>query len=163
MVEISVRPAAAEDAVGIARVHIQAWREAYAAHVSAEYLASLDEGARVERWREIIASGDTDAFVAEADGVIVGWASAGAGRHMDAPLDRELEGIYITAQMYGSGAGQQLLDASIGESAAYLWVLDGNARAEAFYARNGFRRDGATQNHTLGDATVRIIRMLRLA
>ena len=37
------------------------------------------------------------------------------------------------------------LTAAIGNSAAYLCVLDGNRRATAFYERQGFRFDGGTK------------------
>ncbi len=34
------------------------------------------------------------------------------------------------------------MEQAIGDRAAYLWVLDGNARATAFYRRHGFADDG---------------------
>ncbi|MGO4299929.1 hypothetical protein [Leifsonia sp. RAF41] len=40
-------------------------------------------------------------------------------------------------------------------------MMDGNGRAEAFYRRNGFTRDGATATHPAGDATVTAVRMTR--
>ncbi len=43
-----------------------------------------------------------------------------------------------------TGAGQLLLDAAIGAGDAYLWMMDDNPRAEAFYLRNGFVRDGSS-------------------
>jgi L-amino acid N-acyltransferase YncA len=127
----------------------------------AEFLASLDVEPRAEGWARIVERGETDVFVAERDGTIVGWATAGRGRDDDAPRDRELEGIYLLASAYGSGAGQQLLDAAVGDAPAYLWVMDGNGRAEAFYRRNGFTRDGATMTHPAGDATILAVRLTR--
>lgn len=43
---------------------------------------------------------------------------------------------------HGSGLGQALLDTAIGTEPAYLWIMAGNPRAEAFYRRNGFVPDG---------------------
>lgn len=94
-------------------------------------------------------------------GGIVAWASGGPGRDDDAPVDRELEGIYSPARVHGSGVGQLLLDAVIADSPAYLWVLDGNARAEAFYRRNGFRRDGAEHEHAVAGIPRTTVRMVR--
>ncbi len=39
---------------------------------------------------------------------------------------------------------------AIGDSAAYLWVLDGNARAIRFYERHGFAFDGTTKREDVG-------------
>lgn len=161
MTEIAIRRATVDDAGGIAVVHVTAWREAYAGRMPAAFLASLNVSRRTAGWTRILERGETDAFVAERDGEIVGWATAGPGRDDDAPRDRELEGIYLFASAYGSGAGQRLLDTAIGEAPAYLWVMDGNGRAEAFYRRNGFTRDGATMTHPAGDATILAVRMTR--
>ncbi|SDH30055.1 L-amino acid N-acyltransferase YncA [Leifsonia sp. 98AMF] len=161
MTAVTVRRATVDDARGIAEVHVTAWREAYAGRMPADFLASLDVDRRAAGWTRILERGETDAFVAERDGTIVGWATAGRGRDDDAPRDRELEGIYLLASAYGSGAGQQLLDAAVGDAPAYLWVMDGNGRAEAFYRRNGFTRDGATMTHPAGDATILAVRMTR--
>lgn len=54
----------------------------------------------------------------------------------------ELFAIYLLSEFYGSGAGQALLDAAIGNQAAILWVAEDNPRAQRFYERNGFRADG---------------------
>jgi len=55
---------------------------------------------------------------------------------------RQLEKLYARPQALGTGVGQALLDAAVGDDAAYLWLVDGNTRAAAFYRRNGFRPDG---------------------
>ncbi len=158
---IAVRAATAEDAPGIARVHVASWREAYARQLPAEVLAGLDVQRRAQVWTGIIESGDTTVCVAETDGSIVGWASAGAGRDGDAPVALELEGIYLLASAYGSGAGQRLLDAAVGTADAYLWVMADNPRAQAFYRRNGFAPDGAAKVEQLGEAAVEVVRFVR--
>lgn len=150
-----------DDAPGIARVHIQAWRECYAHLLPAASLAALEHGPREARWRKIIAAAASDTWVACRAQEIVGWASAGAGRDEDGPRPRELQGIYVLASQYGSGAGQLLLDAAVGSGGAYLWIADDNPRAFAFYARNGFVPDGATGSHELAGTPVRILRMVR--
>lgn len=156
-----VRPASVSDADRIARVHVQAWQEAYAHLLPASFLATLDVDARADRWRTIIADAETDVFLATIDDVVVGWASAGPGRDHEAPRDRELEGIYVLASTYGSGAGQALLDGAIGDAPAYLWMADDNPRAEGFYRRNGFRRDGATKREHLGPHPLEAVRLVR--
>lgn len=159
--DLTVRPAVPEDAAGIARVHIQAWRESYAHLLPAASLAGLEQGPREERWRNILAAATSDVWVACAGREIVGWASAGAGRDDGGPRPRELQGIYVLASQYGSGAGQLLLDAAVGSGGAYLWIAENNPRAFAFYTRNGFVPDGATGSHELAGTPVRIFRMVR--
>ncbi|GAA1492791.1 GNAT family N-acetyltransferase [Curtobacterium herbarum] len=157
----TVRTAVEQDAPRIADVHVQAWREAYAHLLPAAFLASLDPVGRTTRWRRVLADPDVTVAVAEQDGVLVGWATAGPGRDEHPVRSRELEGIYVLAAAYGSGAGQMLLDFVLGDVPAYLWVADDNPRAQAFYARNGFRRDGATKTEHLGDTPLVAARMVR--
>lgn len=157
---LTVRPADVRDADAIAVVHVQAWREAYAHLLPAEFLAALDVDARAARWRGIIAEPDVDVLVATIGEQVVGWASAGPGRG-ERPRDRELEGIYVLAGHHGSGAGQALLDAAIGTAPAFLWVADGNPRAEAFYRRNGFERDGTVKHEPIGPYGLDAVRMVR--
>ena len=159
--DVAVREAVLDDAAGIARVHLQAWRESYAHLLPAAALAGLQQGPREAKWREIITTSGSNVWVACAGTDIVGWASAGAGRDDDAPRPRELNGIYVLASHYGSGAGQMLLDAALGDGGAYLWIADNNPRAFAFYRRNGFVPDGTIAMHELVGTPVRILRMVR--
>ena len=139
-------------------MHVEAWRQAYAHVLPPEYLAGLDISARAERWRAMLADG-AQALVAvsadEGDSRVIGFATAGAGRDDDAPRELELQAIYILSSAYGSGAGQQLLDAAIADRPAFLWMADDNPRAEAFYRRNGFERDGTTKPYPIGPAVHR--------
>ena len=145
----------------MAHVHVEAWRQAYARELPADLLAGLDEASRAVRWRQTIVEGITDVYVAVADGEIVGWATGSDGRDEDAPMKRELEGIYLLETSYGSGAGQRLLDAAISDAPAYLWMLNDNPRAEAFYRRNFFKRDGAERHKLMAGHPVHIVRMVR--
>ena len=67
----------------------------------------------------------------------------------------------MLAEHYGSGAGQALLDAAIGRSAASLWILQDNPRARAFYERNGFRSDGSVKDDDRWGDPVREERLVR--
>ena len=49
--------------------------------------------------------------------------------------------LYLVPGAHGTGLAQRLLDAAIGDAAAHLWVMTDNARAVAFYLRNGFTVD----------------------
>lgn len=156
-----MRAPVVEDAPAIHAVHRASWLETYAHLLEAAVIERRYADAERWRasWRELIARGVVS--VAERDGRVVGWAYAvptGGG-----PRDRELEGIYLLAEAHGSGLGQALLDAVIGDAPAFLWVAEGNPRAEAFYRRNGFERDGAVDRHRVAsDGTaLTAVRMVR--
>ncbi len=80
----------------------------------------------------------------------------------DEPPVRELElvGLYLLAAHHGTGLGQDLLDAALGERPASLWMAEDNPRAVAFYARSGFTPDGARKVEPSWEdlAEVRLVR-----
>jgi GNAT superfamily N-acetyltransferase len=140
---ITVRPAVPDDAAAIVDIRNTSWREAYAHLLSPEFLENLVDD--TERFRDGIARARlTVTVVAELDGKIVGYAFAGPPQDdEDAPRDWGLFHIYQYSRAHGSGTGQALLDAAVGDRRAYLWSAEDNPRALAFYIRNGFTPDGA--------------------
>jgi GNAT superfamily N-acetyltransferase len=158
----TVRPAVPADADEIAEVHIRTWRETYAHLLPASYLDGLDVATRAEQWRGTLAfSSAAPPFVALDDDRIVGFALAGPARDEDPPRPFQLYAINVVASAHGTGAGQALLDAAVGDSPAYLWAADDNPRAEAFYRRNGFARDGGVERQTFQGAEMVTVRMVR--
>ena len=138
---ITVRPAVPDDADAIVDIRNTGWREAYAHLLSTEFLATLTDDS--ESWREGLASARRSVtVVAELDGDIVGFAHAGPSAEGGAPRDWCLAMIYQYRRAHGSGTGQLLLDAAVGDRPAYLWTAEDNPRALAFYTRNGFVPDG---------------------
>lgn len=134
--------------------------------------AVLDELSVAEReraWRELVPSRD-DAHVttvAEIGGAVVGFCSVAApSRDADAPEGTaEIPAIYVEPGLHRSGVGTALLDAALvaleaaGWQRVTLWVVAANAPARAFYARFGFRPDGASQAvEALGASLDRLVR-----
>ncbi len=154
------------DAADLARLHVDVWDDAYTGLMPQRVLdqrrAALDQ--RVERWRDVLTAraqipGAAPTWLAEDGNGLVGFASAGARRDDDATLpDLELYALYVRARCWGSGVGHRLLEAALGDRAAYLWVLSGNGRATGFYERHGFVLDGAVDD---GDDHGRHLRMVR--
>jgi ribosomal protein S18 acetylase RimI-like enzyme len=142
---MDVRRARLEEARAIAQVHAETWREAYEHVFGAERLASVTVDARLAQWERILAAGQSDVFVAAADG-IVGFVSTGDSR--DADAEAELFAIYVLPDAWGTGAGSALMRAGIeamrlrASGDAVLWVLDDNPRARRFYEREGWTLDG---------------------
>ncbi len=147
---VSIRPARVEDAAAVASVRVESWRHAYAHLLSAGFLAALDPAAEIDRWRGTIAAmleqPDRGRFVVvELDGAVRGFAIAGPPRPLpgeEPPREWQLFLLYLDAALYGTGAGQSLLEASVGDRPAHLWTAEDNPRAIAFYTRNGFVADG---------------------
>jgi ribosomal protein S18 acetylase RimI-like enzyme len=158
---IEVRLATAADAHGIATVHVEAWREAYPHLLPADALAGLSIEQRELRWSELIPAPTPAVWVAVDGKSAIGWATSSVGHADTEPRDLELEGIYVRASHYGSGAGQQLLEAAIGAAPAFLWVASDNPRAWSFYERNGFTADGETKIVPLAGTPLQVSRMVR--
>jgi GNAT superfamily N-acetyltransferase len=65
--------------------------------------------------------------------------------------DAEIYGSYVVPERIGEGIGRALFAAALhrlreeGYRGVMLWTFTGNARAERFYARAGFRLDGAVR------------------
>jgi GNAT superfamily N-acetyltransferase len=141
---VTVRPATAEDARGIAEVHIRTWQAAYRHVFPAEVLDSLDIERYTNGWRDLVDRGPV--WIGEEGSRVVGFASAGASR--DEEDVAELYAIYVLPDAWGTGAGHELMRAVIGwflaeeYTTAMLWVLSDNPRARRFYEREGWRADG---------------------
>jgi GNAT superfamily N-acetyltransferase len=159
-INFELRRAELEDVQGLARVHVDTWRETYRGLMSD---ATLDDPSllswREKFWKAALTdpkySRNTVA-VASHEGTLVGIAMSGPAD--DADASHQVFLLYVYAAFHGSGIGAALLDAVIDKAApASLWVADPNPRAQAFYRKNGFFNDGTAR---LED-DVRSVRMIR--
>ena len=141
-----VRPATADDAVGIARVQERGWQRAYR-HVFP--VEELDRGGFIQpgRWRERLERPPAGwaTFVAEHDGSVVGFASVGPSR--DERGIGELYAIYVDPDDWSTGTGRALIERAEAQlcseyAEVTLWVLEDNPRARRFYERAGWSLDG---------------------
>jgi ribosomal protein S18 acetylase RimI-like enzyme len=129
------------DEMGV--VHVRVWQEAYEGLMPADYLAALDPTEAPRRWRQRMAMpSEASRWIARDDEGIVGMTMSGPPRDDDAPVPLELYAINVLRRAYGTGVADDLMAHAIGDRPAYLWVLDGNDRAVAFYRRHGFTDDG---------------------
>lgn len=164
----TVRPLEIADADALGALHVQVWREAYTGLMPQRTLDELDPARRADRWRALAAQeaeglaaaeGKVTRVAVHPDGTLVGFATAAPARDADPVLPLELWALNVLAAYHGTGAAGQLLAATLGDRAAYLWVLEGNSRAVAFYRKYGFESDGATKHdprHGVDD--VRMVR-----
>ncbi|GGU33795.1 GNAT family N-acetyltransferase [Nocardioides albus] len=150
-----IRAAVVDDAEALTDLHLDVWEEAYAGLMPDSIFVErrAQRAARIDRWRTNIETGPISSLVVEDDepGRLLGFAGAGPARDDVPDLPRlELTALYVRAERYGTGLGHAMLQQAIGSAAAYLWVLDGNERATAFYERQGFRFDGETKTDPVG-------------
>lgn len=160
--DIVVRPPARADIEVLARLHVSTWRETYSELLSSSFFSDEVLERRRRLWTEWIEEERSRRTirVAEIEGVVVGFAAAGAPLSHPAPRTLELYMLYLSKEWHGSGAGQMMMDAVIAFHPAFLWVAEQNSRARAFYARNGFERDGAERldAHAPGVTAIRLVR-----
>lgn len=146
---VTVRDAVPEDVEGIAKVHVQAWRESYTEFLSGNALAGLSVEERIQMWRGVVAAPRprVKTLVAENDqGAVVGFACGGPNRgDSTVPLgtDAEIYAIYLLARVKRQGIGRLLMSglfrhlADHAFSAVGVWVLMDNHPARRFYERLG--------------------------
>jgi ribosomal protein S18 acetylase RimI-like enzyme len=147
--------------MALGAMHVAAWREAYFPHIlSAASFDVVTPEARGARYVDLLTTSTDTIWLAISGNEIVGHSTA-VNAEPDAPGDLELVSIYILAKAYGSGAGQALLEAAIGDRSACLWVAAKNPRAISFYRRNGFEPIGEPVRRTFILDELDEIRMAR--
>ncbi len=138
---MEIRKATAQDAEGIAKVHVKSWQETYQGIVSQEYLDSLKAEDRQPLWeKSLTQTAETSpVFVAvNPGGEIVGFASFGKERTGKFEADGELYAIYILEKYQRERTGTKLLQAGLEElsmqkyDSMLVWVLEDN-ESRKFY------------------------------
>jgi GNAT superfamily N-acetyltransferase len=164
---VTIRAATPEDAHSVAQVHVDSWRHAYRGLLPDDYLDALSVEDREAMWLGAFSdpAARTGAFVAEAEGRVVGFASFGPTRDEDARNGTgEIPAIYVAPSVLGTGVGRGLLAAAIdglreaGFGRATLWVLEANERARRFYEKAGWTWDGTVSHHQFDCANEPIVR-----
>jgi ribosomal protein S18 acetylase RimI-like enzyme len=144
---VSIRKARLADVDGIARVHVQAWRESYRDLMPQAALDGLSVERRAAQWRGTLGERSSSSFVhvAMQDGAICGFGSAGKVRWTGLSTDAEISALYLLDAVKRHGVGRRLFRSLIrrlvaqGFKSAGLWVLTGNAPARGFYEAMGGR------------------------
>jgi GNAT superfamily N-acetyltransferase len=133
---VEIRPARDADAAAVADIWSRGWRHGHLGHVPDALVAvRTPESFRVRAAERV---GDTT--VACVDGSVAGFVMV---------VGAEVEQVYVDPDRRGTGVAAPLLAeaerqvAAAGHAEAWLAVVAGNARARAFYEREGWRDDGA--------------------
>lgn len=147
MPDWTIRPPAPRDVDALAALHVAVWRHAYRGLIEQSLLDAMSEERSAGRWKTTVAqlaAGKTDHTVLAAfvDDHPVGIVEVGPAREGDAPRPIEVLSLNVAGRWHGKGVAQALMDRTVADSDAYLWVLRGNERAIAFYRKLGFELDG---------------------
>ncbi|WP_066587497.1 GNAT family N-acetyltransferase [Cellulomonas timonensis] len=159
---VQVRPARADDAADLARVHVAAWLGAYRGLLSDAFLDALDVASVERRWDGLLADGlRPHLLVGVVAGRVVGFVNSGPA--FESVPDGEVYAIYVEPDAWGTGAGPALLAAAedelrgLGHREAVLWVMPGNARARRFYERSGWAPTGLEAVHDAMGLSVDVV------
>lgn len=156
-----LRPLDVTDADVLGALHVAIWRQTYDGLMPAEALAALDVDQRVAMWQRWLADDASPAalgaFDASTDS-LAGWVTVGHPRDDDAPAPEELWVLNVERAHQGTGLAHAMLRRALGDRPAYLWVVEGNDRAIAFYRRHGFELDGGRAEQDEGNADLRMVR-----
>ncbi len=165
---ILIRLARPDDAMILAQIHINAWREAYKGIISDSVLQKLDAGERAGRFYKVLSkSVDTEeTYVAELHGRIAGFMTIGPDRVSDADINNngEVWGIYIAPRVHRLGVGEKLMEFgkaklfALGYTAIRLWVLEKNHEARKFYETMNFHPDGTEKIMEIGSDLLNAVR-----
>jgi ribosomal protein S18 acetylase RimI-like enzyme len=155
-VGLTVRGALEGDLYGAAVARVASWRGAFTGLVPQDFLDAMDPVAIAAGWKKSITAGRSRLYVVAAGDRIVGYAGVGPAR--EGPADTgELYALFVHPDWWGTDAARLLTDAAIGDlrdkgcAEVWLWVLEANVRARAFYRRYGFTKTSARTTSSLND------------
>ncbi|MDI9260483.1 GNAT family N-acetyltransferase [Alicyclobacillus sendaiensis] len=106
---ISIQPARLEDLEGVGRVHVEAWRHAYAGLVPSSFLDRMDPKVSAERFRRRLADPRQAFWVAVAGARVIGFASGGPNRVEEFDADAEIYTLYVSPSWHRQGVGRRLV------------------------------------------------------
>ncbi len=158
---VRIRDATASDAPAIARVHVEAWRNAYAGLLPDSVLVRMNRERHTLQWARTIGRRRPRDIVLVAEtaaGAIVGFGSAGRARQPQLAFGGEIYTLYVHPEHQDQGVGRDLLNALFGAlvargvQSAFLWVLAENP-SRFFYETMGGKRI-AERDETLWNTTL---------
>lgn len=141
-----LRRATSQEALSIAKVHVDSWQAAYQDILPASVLDNLAVQDFADRWQQRLEDKTHITLVCEIGNHLAGFTRFGPTRDADddARFVGELYAIYVAPAYWGQGVGHALWLESLRVLAAHsfaevtVWVLEENARARRFYERAGF-------------------------
>jgi GNAT superfamily N-acetyltransferase len=114
---MKIRPLLKEDIPGVARVHVDGWRSAYAGFMNPQYLASLNYDQTAGWLVTWIYDRPAPLFgyVVNNGQQIIGFSLAGLNTGEPIDYDGEIYKLFIDTTFQGRGLGLKLLQATVKE------------------------------------------------
>lgn len=147
--EVVFRPAEANDAASVARLHADSWRRHYRGAYADAYLDGDIESERLQVWTTRLADAaradaTTATILAEDHQGLLGFV------HVVFDDDQQwgalVANLHVTFDRKRGGIGTELMSRAAAallerepEGRLYLWVLEQNTAAQAFYSARGGR------------------------
>ncbi len=159
-----MREAVPADAALISHLFAESWKDAYRGIIEQHYLDRLPDEYWVPSVRAWLESGRLSALISYEDDQPVGSVVYGRGRDEEREDWGEIVSLYILPVWFRKGHGTALLQAAMEEMRKehyrrfYLWAIDGNKAADAFYRRRGFHRTGERVAYRIGGGDVKDVR-----
>jgi GNAT superfamily N-acetyltransferase len=140
----TIRLASPHDATEIARVNHETWSATYKGILDEATIRSRSLEEQVKIWQHQLGVPNPSEvrYVAEIDGMIVGYVGGGRNPDMHSPYHSELFGIYVLSDYQKKGLGQALVkriaDAlkEMGHSSMLVWIMRENP-FRRFYEKLG--------------------------
>jgi ribosomal protein S18 acetylase RimI-like enzyme len=154
---VTLRMARPGDAEAIAVLHTGSWQRTYRGMMTDEFLDRRALENRRTVWLERLHAGDANQFVcvAQRDAVLVGFICAFV--YQDPASDSYIDNLHVDSGMHRQGLGRALMRSAAEwlcrvapEQGVYLWVMEANAPARAFYERLGATNTGTVEKEDPG-------------
>jgi GNAT superfamily N-acetyltransferase len=143
MITLKLRDATQHDASAIALLHTKSWSTAYRGLLPDSYLDDnlLEERTRHWNWKLSSLSQKEFVLLAWEENELIGFAAV--THKPERGYEALLDNLHVLPTLKGKGLGSILIKAvalrlsQTGRKNFYLWVLQGNTPAEAFYKSRG--------------------------
>jgi putative acetyltransferase len=138
MTDPTLRPATADDVDTVADLFHRGWHDAHPGNVPDGLTVRRTAEAFHDRVAQRVAETD-ETTVAEVDGMIAGFIMIAGDEVEQVYVDRAFRGSEVAAVLLTEAERQV---AAAGFDVAWLAVVVGNDRAQAFYRRQGWTDEG---------------------
>lgn len=154
-----------DDIDEISHIYALSWKTAYRGLIPDDFLDNISE----TRWSPLLRAESSRLVLALENGKPIGVSTYCAARDEKMKGWGEIVSLYLLPTHYRKGIGTKLFSAVVAElmsegySDIYLWVLENNQTARAFYEKNGFVCNGDINADNVGGRAVNELRYIRTA